>query len=433
MEGEAVVAALLAGVCEDTGLALRKVDELLGPTVLGDCVTSPTCGGCRSCCSRRRRKTRSNWSTGARSSSPAATTGAASSSPRLAPRLHARARGEGRRGGAPAPADAASGGAQAGGAHQSGGGAEDADRARAARRRAGRRRRRPAAAADAELLEAWASLGLGAGVEVRRSPRVRPRRVGAASDRRARRGGHGGARRRRRGCRRRCRRGHGRRRHPHAPQPASLSAASATASDEGGEGGALRPSRRASKAERLVFADIDGLDGDENDAAARRFALQTLQVFVPLAHRLGMWYFKSELEQRCFALTRPAEFATLSRELEGVAEAHAKTLQDSAHELRAALLADPVLSAHTEWVRVQARTGRLLRVYQDDPAGQDARRARRPPRAARHPAPARHAQAAHRPPPPAPVHPVLPRARGRARPLPAVRWRPRRQGLHLAP
>ena len=33
MEVEAVVAALLAGVCEDTGLALKQVDDVLGPTV----------------------------------------------------------------------------------------------------------------------------------------------------------------------------------------------------------------------------------------------------------------------------------------------------------------------------------------------------------------------------------------------------------------
>ena len=35
MEAEAVIAALLAGVCEETGLALKQVDELLGPAVAG--------------------------------------------------------------------------------------------------------------------------------------------------------------------------------------------------------------------------------------------------------------------------------------------------------------------------------------------------------------------------------------------------------------
>jgi (p)ppGpp synthase/HD superfamily hydrolase len=53
----------------------------------------------------------------------------------------------------------------------------------------------------------------------------------------------------------------------------------------------------AAAAEEAVMLSSAAMDEDER----RRFALQTLQVFVPLAHRLGMWYFKSELEQRCFA------------------------------------------------------------------------------------------------------------------------------------
>ena len=43
-----------------------------------------------------------------------------------------------------------------------------------------------------------------------------------------------------------------------------------------------------------------------------------VQVFVPLAHRLGMWYFKTELEQRCFALTLPKEYRLLSLRLDEV-------------------------------------------------------------------------------------------------------------------
>ena len=39
---------------------------------------------------------------------------------------------------------------------------------------------------------------------------------------------------------------------------------------------------------------------------------------MPLAHRLGMWYFKTELEQRCFALTLPKEYRQLSLRLDEV-------------------------------------------------------------------------------------------------------------------
>ena len=90
-------------------------------------------------------------------------------------------------------------------------------------------------------------------------------------------------------------------------------------------------------------------------ASSNRFATQTLQIFVPLAHRLGMWYFKTELEQRCFAIASPREFAALSAQLEEVQKAHASTLYSTAQRLREALLADPVLAQHADWVRVQAR------------------------------------------------------------------------------
>jgi len=53
----------------------------------------------------------------------------------------------------------------------------------------------------------------------------------------------------------------------------------------------------------------------DNSGSSSRFAQQTLQVFVPLAHRLGMWYFKGELEQRCFALTKPRDFERISSEV----------------------------------------------------------------------------------------------------------------------
>ena len=53
----------------------------------------------------------------------------------------------------------------------------------------------------------------------------------------------------------------------------------------------------------------------DSSGSSSRFAQQTLQVFVPLAHRLGMWYFKGELEQRCFALTKPRDFERISSEV----------------------------------------------------------------------------------------------------------------------
>jgi hypothetical protein len=46
-----------------------------------------------------------------------------------------------------------------------------------------------------------------------------------------------------------------------------------------------------------------------------------------------------------------------------VHQAHAPTLQAVAFRLRAALLADPILAKHTDWVRVQARTKAAYSAY----------------------------------------------------------------------
>ena len=67
----------------------------------------------------------------------------------------------------------------------------------------------------------------------------------------------------------------------------------------------------------------------DSSGMSSRFAQQTLQVFVPLAHRLGMWYFKGELEQRCFALTKPRDFERISSEVSAM-ECHIECHGESA-------------------------------------------------------------------------------------------------------
>jgi hypothetical protein len=78
------------------------------------------------------------------------------------------------------------------------------------------------------------------------------------------------------------------------PDAADAAAAAAVESTRRGAAGGER---------RLLLYEADGADGAERelsdeeltDKEAVRFAEQTLQVFVPLAHRLGMWYAHCEL------------------------------------------------------------------------------------------------------------------------------------------
>eukprot|EP00316_Scyphosphaera_apsteinii_P008087 CAMPEP_0119320374 /NCGR_PEP_ID=MMETSP1333-20130426/52259_1 /TAXON_ID=418940 /ORGANISM="Scyphosphaera apsteinii, Strain RCC1455" /LENGTH=833 /DNA_ID=CAMNT_0007327081 /DNA_START=127 /DNA_END=2628 /DNA_ORIENTATION=+ len=92
------------------------------------------------------------------------------------------------------------------------------------------------------------------------------------------------------------------------------------------------------------------------NAQANALALQTLQVFVPLAHRLGMWYLKTELESVCFEISQPRAYNSIASSLARLEVENSEMLEGVVGELRAALRADPVLSRHADWMRVQART-----------------------------------------------------------------------------
>ncbi|NJN17146.1 MAG: bifunctional (p)ppGpp synthetase/guanosine-3',5'-bis(diphosphate) 3'-pyrophosphohydrolase [Oscillochloris sp.] len=47
----------------------------------------------------------------------------------------------------------------------------------------------------------------------------------------------------------------------------------------------------------------------------RRIARETLDVYAPLAHRLGMWRFKSQLEDLAFRILQPAEYEQIEQEI----------------------------------------------------------------------------------------------------------------------
>ena len=80
------------------------------------------------------------------------------------------------------------------------------------------------------------------------------------------------------------------------------------------------------------------------------FARQTLAVFVPLAQRLSVWYFKTELETLALAILEPDEFERLQEVLTTTRELAAPALAEAQAELEAAIAADPVLRSQVRRV-----------------------------------------------------------------------------------
>ena len=85
------------------------------------------------------------------------------------------------------------------------------------------------------------------------------------------------------------------------------------------------------------------------------FTRQTRDVFLPLADRLGMWYFKTELETLSLAVASPREFLELSTVLEQVRCDAQPSLAEAQAKLETALAADPVLSKHARQISVRSR------------------------------------------------------------------------------
>merc|ERR1719197_651076 len=67
----------------------------------------------------------------------------------------------------------------------------------------------------------------------------------------------------------------------------------------------------------------------------KTFARETLQVFAPLANRLGVWSVKAELEDLCFKYLHPEQFALLQDQLTN--GAHLELLLHSLDQLKGRL------------------------------------------------------------------------------------------------
>lgn len=74
-----------------------------------------------------------------------------------------------------------------------------------------------------------------------------------------------------------------------------------------------------------------------------RISSETLAVFVPLAHRLGVWEFKTELEDLCFRHLFPEEFDRIDKVLASRRPQHRLTLEMATRDLKDLLEQDSTM------------------------------------------------------------------------------------------
>lgn len=90
---------------------------------------------------------------------------------------------------------------------------------------------------------------------------------------------------------------------------------------------------------------------------------ETLDIFAPLAHRMGIWQFKSELEDTSFMYLYPAEYKRLHRRLRRHQAKYRETLEKSQQILQQTLENNPTLREQAVQVKVSGRTKELYSLW----------------------------------------------------------------------
>lgn len=94
-----------------------------------------------------------------------------------------------------------------------------------------------------------------------------------------------------------------------------------------------------------------------------KISRETLDIFAPLAHRMGIWQFKSELEDISFMYLYPREYKRLNRRLRRHQTKFRETLDRSQKILEQTLQNDRTLKEQSVGVKVSGRTKELYSLW----------------------------------------------------------------------
>ena len=92
-------------------------------------------------------------------------------------------------------------------------------------------------------------------------------------------------------------------------------------------------------------------------------ARETLEIFAPLAHRLGMWQFKTELSDLSFKYLFPNEYNSLDSVINSKFREYQLILDNAKQQLTAELQADPWLQGRMRSVHVVGRTKSIYSTF----------------------------------------------------------------------
>jgi (p)ppGpp synthase/HD superfamily hydrolase len=94
-----------------------------------------------------------------------------------------------------------------------------------------------------------------------------------------------------------------------------------------------------------------------------KISRETLEIFAPLAHRMGIWQFKSELEDTSFMYLYPQEYKRLNRRLRQHQKKFRDTLDKSQELLAKRLSSDSTLRDQAFEVKVSGRTKEIYSLW----------------------------------------------------------------------